>query len=102
VVVGVSPRALEEPEGYGKVRDDGPVMLPELAWGGQEFGTCSLIYPTDGNAPTQFNLQRHKVVDDMKSPFPYRKQAAQAMAERQQLVHDEQAAQTGAGKIAAP
>jgi hypothetical protein len=86
VVIGVAPPALAEPVGFGKVRPEGPVMLPELAWGGVEFGTCHLIYPTGGDAPTEFNFEMHPVVDKDEATLPYRRQVDAAIAERKKLL----------------
>jgi hypothetical protein len=87
VVIGVSPEALAEPVGFGNIRSDGPVMLPELNWGGQEYASCHLIYAADGSRLERYNFERHLVNDDLKSPFPYRAQVADAIRERQQLVN---------------
>jgi hypothetical protein len=81
VVIGANPPGLCASEGIAKLPADGPLLLPELEWGGQQFGACHLIYPTDGAAPTEYNFSLHKVIDDMESPYPYRKQVAEALAE---------------------
>jgi hypothetical protein len=85
VVIGASPPAMAAPQGFSEIKAGHPVMLPQLNWGGQEFGTCHLIYTAKGNKPVQFNFVRHAAVDDLKSPLPYRKQVVTAIVERKKL-----------------
>jgi hypothetical protein len=102
VVIGVAPPSMAEPQGFGKIRPDGPVMLPELNWGGQEFAACHLIYPTDGEAPAEFNFERHVVQDDLQSPLPYRKQVAAAVSAHQPATGGKVPREPGAARIGGP